>query len=137
MVSKIEKVIYNLYFCYAPIVVIALFISIKLLLLTPVKCLIYSSANDCVFYQFNLNLVYHPINIINLIFIVYNALYIYYNVILKQDVVGRTVKRIYCKTRKIYKIRNKRKQLNILLFCYVSALILSYVRFPITLSKII
>lgn len=137
MVSKIEKLIYNLYFCYFPIVAIALFVSIKLVLLTPIKCLIYPSASECIFYQFNLNLIYHPINIINLIFVVYNALYIYYNVVLKQDVVGKTVKRIYCKTRKIYRIKNKRKQINILLFCYVSALILSYVRFPITLSRII
>ncbi len=137
MVSRLEKAIYNLYFCYAPIVAIALFISVRLTLLTPIRCLLDSSANECIFYKFDFHFIYHPINIINLIFIAYNILYVYYNVVLKQDIVGRSVKRIYSKTKKIYRIKNKRKQLSILLFCYVMALILSYFRFPITLSKII
>ncbi len=137
MVSKLEKAINNLYFCYAPIVAIALLISIKLTLLTPIKCLLNSSAKDCIFYSFNFNFVYHPISIINLIFIIYNILYIYYNVILKQDVVGKTVRKIYSKTRKAYRIKSDRKKANILLFCYISALLLSYFRFPITLYRII
>jgi len=137
MVSNLEKAIYNRYFCYVPIIAIALFISFKLFDLTPTKCLFNSSAIECVFHRLDFSLIYHPLNIVNLIFIIYNILYIYYNVILKQDVVGKSVKRIYSKTKKIYCIKNKRKQVSILVFCYVSALILSYFRFPVTLSKII
>lgn len=137
MVSKLEKAINNLYFCYAPIIAIAFLISIKLTLLTPIKCLVNSSTKDCIFYSFDLNFIYHPISIINLIFIIYNVLYIYYNVILRQDIVGKTVRKIYSKTRKAYRIKSDRKKINILLFCYIFALILSYLRFPITLCKII
>ena len=137
IVSRLEKAIYNVYCCYAPIVIIALIISLKLVELTPTKCLFGSTARECVFYSLDFNLIYHPLNIINLIFIAYNVLYIYYNVFLKQDVVGKSVKKIYSKTKKLYLLKNKRKQISLLLFCYASALILSYFRFPITLSKII
>ena len=137
MVSRLEKIICNLYFCYIPIVAIALFTSIKLIELTPAKCLLYSFSSECTFYKFDFNLVYHPLSIINLLFIIYNVLYIYYNVVLKQNVVGRTVKKIYSKTNKLYQIKNKRKQISLLLFCYFAALILSYLRFLVTLTKII
>lgn len=135
MVSRIEKIIYNLYLCYLPIICIALFFSLKLIKLSPVKCLFGSSAQQCLFYNQDLNLLYHPLNIINTIFIIYNILYIYYNVFLKKDVVGRSVKKIYTKTTKYYHIRKKRKRISVLLFCYVTALMLSYFRFPITLFK--
>ena len=137
MLSRLEKAIYNLYFCYIPIVAIAFFVSVRLTLHTPIKCVLDSSTQDCIFYRFSFQAIYHPLTIINLIFIIYNILYVYYNVVLKQNVVGKSVKRIYSKTKKIYKIENVRKQLSILLFCYFAALILSYIRFPITLSKII
>ena len=137
MVSRLEKIICNLYFCYIPIMTIALFTSIKLIELTPTKCLFYSLNTECTFYRFNFNLLYHPLNIINFLFIIYNILYLYYNVILRQNVVGKTVKKIYSKTKKLYQIKNKRKQISILLFCYFAALILSYFRFIITLIKII
>lgn len=137
MVSKLEKIIYNLYFCYLPIIAIALLISIKLIELTPTKCLFDSLSSECTFYRLDFDLIYHPINIINLLFIIYNTLYIYYNVILKQNVVGRTVRKIYFRTQKKYRIKDKRKQISILLFCYFSTLILSYFRFSITLTKII
>ena len=137
IVSKLEKAIYNVYCCYIPIVILALVISLKLIELTPTKCLFGSTAKECLFYRLDFNLIYHPLNIINLIFIAYNIIYIYYNVILKQNVVGKSVRKIYSKTKKKYLLKNRRKQLGILLFCYVSALILSYFRFPITLSKII
>ena len=137
MVSKLEKIIYNLYFCYLPIIAIALLISIKLIELTPTKCLFDSLSSGCTFYRLDFDLIYHPINIINLLFIIYNTLYIYYNVILKQNVVGRTVRKIYFRTQKKYRIKDKRKQISILLFCYFSTLILSYFRFSITLTKII
>ena len=137
MVSRLENLIYNLYFCYAPIVAIALFTSIKLVQIAPTKCLFDSVSRECVFYKLDLNLIYHPLNIINLIFIIYNILYIYYNVILRQNVVGKAVRRIYSKTRKFYQIKNKRKQISILLFCYFTALVLSYFRFSLTLVKII
>lgn len=136
MVSQLEKAINNRYCCYAPIVLIAIVISIKLIQLTPTKCLFNSVARECVFYQFDLNLIYHPLNLINLLFIVYNVLYIYYNVFLGQNVVGKSVKKIYYNTKKIYNLKQKRQKLSVLLFCYISALILSYFRFPITLSKI-
>ena len=137
MVSRLEKIICNLYFCYIPIIAIALFTSIKLLELTPAKCLLNSLSSECTFYKLEFNLIYHPLNIINLLFIIYNLLYVYYNIILKQNVVGRTVRKIYSKTKKIYQIKNKRKQISILLFCYFATLILSYFRFIITLTKII
>ena len=137
IVSQLEKAIYNVYSCYTPIVIIALIISLKLIELTPTKCLFGSAAKECIFYSLDFNLIYHPLNIINLIFITYNVLYIYYNVILKQNVVGKSVKKIYSRTKKVYLFKNKRKQISVLLFCYVSALILSYFRFSITLSKII
>ena len=137
MVSKLEKIIHNLYFCYLPVVAIALFTSIKLIELTPTKCLFGSLSNECTFYKLDFDLIYHPLNIINLLFIIYNTLYIYYNVILKQNIVGRTVRKIYFKTQKIYRVENKRQQISILLFCYFSTLILSYFRFSITLAKII
>ena len=137
MVSKLERAICNLYLCYSPIVAIAIIISFKLTLLTPAKCLFYPSVEECIFYKFNFNFLYHPIGIINLIFIIYNILYLYYNVALKQNVVGRSVKKIYSKTKKVYQIVNVRQQVSILLFCYLAALILSYLRFPITLSRIV
>ena len=137
MISKLEKAIYNLYCCYAPVVIIALLVSIKLVQLAPTKCLFDSLAQECLFYRLDLNSFYHPLNIINLFFIIYNILYIYYNVILKQNVVGRAVKNIYNKTKKYYGLERKRKKIGVLLFCYVVALILSYFRFPITLAKAI
>lgn len=137
MVSKLEKIIYNLYFCYIPIIAIALVASVKLVQMTPTKCLFDSLSRECLFYRLDFKLIYHPLNIVNLILVIYTALYIYYNVILKQDVVGKTVKRIFSKTVKIYQLKNKRKQLSILLFCYCAALLLSYCRFSVTLWKII
>ena len=137
MVSKLEKIIYNLYFCYVPIIALALAASIKLVQITPTRCLFDSFSKQCIFYRLDFKLIYHPLNIINLILVIYTALYIYYNVVLKQDVVGKTVKRIYSKTKRIYKLKNKRKQLSILLFCYCAALLLSYFRFSVTLWKII
>ena len=137
MVSKLEKVIYNLYFCYSPIIIIALLIVIKLIQLTPTRCLFDSLASECLFYRLDFNSIYHPLNIINLIFITYNILYLYYNIILKKDVVGRSVKKIYDRTKRKYQLKRQRKRISILLFCYVTALILSYFRFPITLVKVI
>ena len=137
MVSRLEKIICNLYFCYIPIIGIAFFTSIKLIELTPTKCLFDSLSSECTFYRFSFNSIYHPLNIINLLFIIYNILYIYYNVILKQNIVGRTVRKIYFKTNELYQIKNQRKQISILLFCYFAALIISYLRFLITLTKII
>lgn len=136
MVSKLEKAIDNLYLCYAPVSIFALFISIILIDLAPTKCLFGSLAKECLFYKLDSSLIYHPLNIINLIFIIYNLLYLYYNVILKQDVAGRAVKKIYGKAKKHYYLR-KRKKIRVLLFCYVTALAISYFRFPITLAKAI
>ncbi len=137
MVSKLEKIIYNLYLCYSPIIIIALLIVIKLIQLTPTRCLFDSLASECLFYRLDFNSIYHPLNIINLIFITYNILYLYYNIILKKDVVGRSVKKIYNRTKRKYHLQRKRQRISILLFCYVTALILSYFRFSITLVKAI
>jgi|GEM_PF-3394436 len=137
MVSQLEKIIYNLYFCYAPVVIISLAIAIKLWYLSPTKCLFYPLIKECLFYRLDFNIIYHPLNIINLVLVIYNILYIYYNVILKQDVVGKTVKKIYGNTKRTYFFRKRRKQISVLLFCYITALTLSYVRFPLTLVKAI
>ena len=136
MVSKLEKAIDNLYLCYAPVSIFALFISMVLIDLAPTKCLFGSLAKECLFYKLDSSLIYHPLNIINLLFIIYNLLYLYYNVILKQDVVGRAVKKIYNKAKKHYYLK-KHKKIRVLLFCYVTALTISYFRFPITLAKAI
>lgn len=137
MMSKIEKVIYNPYFCYSPVAIITLYISIQLIQITPTKCLFGSLADECIFYSFELNWFYHPLNLINLIFVVYNFLYLYYNIGLKQNIVGRSVRKIYTKAKKKYYIKQRRKKISILLFCYFTALILSYFRFPLTLAKIV
>ena len=137
MVSRVEKIIYNPYFCYSPIVFFTLFFSSVLIKLSPTKCLFNSIEELCLFYKHNAYLIYHPLNIINLLFLLYNILYLYYNVILKKDIVGKSVKKIYHQTTKNYYIRRNRKRLSILLFCYVSALLISYARFSITLFKII
>lgn len=137
MVSRVEKVIYNPYLCYIPIILIALFFSAMLVQISPTKCLFGSSAQQCLFYNQDASLLYHPLNIINAIFTIYNILYVYYNVFLKKDIVGKSVKKIYTKTTRHYYIRKKRKRITILLFCYITALMLSYVRFPITLLKTI
>ncbi|MEM7762371.1 MAG: hypothetical protein AAF298_30280 [Cyanobacteria bacterium P01_A01_bin.40] len=137
MLSRVEKVIYNLYFCYIPIVLFALFFSSRLIQLTPTKCLLGAVVEECLFYQPNLGLIYHPLNLINLIFISYNILYLYYNVILKQDIVGKTVKHVYQKSLTHYQLKQKRKRISVLLLCYFTSLILSYLRFPITLARAI
>ncbi len=137
MVSKLEKIIYNLYICYAPVVIIASAIAIRIFSLSPTKCLFDPLTKDCLFYTLDFNIIYHPLNIINLIFIIYNILYIYYNVIIKQDVVGKTVKKIYGDTKKSFYLRKRHKQISVLLFCYITALTLSYVRFPIILARAI
>ena len=92
MLSRVEKIIYNLYFCYIPIILFAVLLSSRLIQLTPTKCLLGSIDEACLFYQPSLDLIYHPLNLINLLFICYNVLYLYYNVILGQDIVGKTVK---------------------------------------------
>ena len=128
MVS-IEKLIYNSYFCYSPIALFALAIGSGLMQLIPTRCLFSSLSEEC--------LVYYPLNIINLIFITYNILYLYYNIILKHDTVGKSVKRIYRKTIKHYRIRKKSERIRILLFCYITSLVLSYFRFATTLIRAI
>ena len=137
MVSQLEKIIYNLYLCYAPIVIVASAIAIRLIYLSPARCLFDSLAKGCLFYKLDFNIIYHPFNIINLIFVIYNVLYIYYNVILKQNIVGKTVKKTYSNIKKSYYFKKKRKQISVLLFCYITALALSYFRFPIILAKAI
>ena len=137
MVSKLEKAIDNLYLCYAPVSIFALFISMILIDLAPTKCLFGSLAKECLFYKLDSSLIYHPLNIINLLFIIYNLLYLYYNVVLKQDVVGRAVKKIYGKVKRHYYLKGKRQKVSVLLFCYLTALALSYFRFHKTLAKAI
>ena len=137
MLSRLEKIIYNLYFCYIPILIFALFLSSRLIQLTPTKCLLGSMAEECLFYQPNLDLVYHPLNLVNLVFISYNVLYLYYNVILGQDIVGRTVKKVYQRTIARYRLKQRRKRISVLLLCYFSSLILSYFRFAVTLIRAI
>ncbi|MEM7590425.1 MAG: hypothetical protein AAF383_02695 [Cyanobacteria bacterium P01_A01_bin.83] len=137
MLSRVEKLIYNLYFCYIPIVVFALFFSSKLIQLTPTKCLLGALVEECIFYQPNLDLIYHPLNVINLLFVSYNILYLYYNVILKQDTVGKTVKNVYHKTKAHYQLKQRRKKITVLLLCYFISLILSYFRFAYTLVRAI
>jgi len=137
MVSRVEKIIYNPYLCYVPIILVALFFSIKLIKLSPIKCLFSSSAEQCLFYNSNAYLLYHPLNIITLLFLIYNFLYLYYNVVLKKDLVGKSVKKIYCKTNNKYYIKNQRKRVTVLLFCYVTVLMISYIRFIVTLAKAI
>lgn len=135
MLSRVEKLIYNLYFCYIPIVIFALFFSSKLIQLTPIKCLLGALVKECIFYQPSLDLIYHPLNIINLLFVSYNILYLYYNVILKQDTVGKTVKNVYQKTKAHYRLKRRRKRITVLLLCYFISLILSYFRFAFTLVR--
>ena len=135
MASKIEKVIYNPYLCYLPIIVTGLSVSYLLFWLTPNKCLSGYITQECFFKNSNYDFIYHPLNIINVVFTIYNILYLYYNVFLRQDAVGRAVKKIYSKLNKKYYIGSKIKQTTILLFCYITALFLSYFRFVITLTN--
>lgn len=137
MLSRVEKLIYNLYFCYIPIALFALFLSSRLIQLTPTKCLLGSIAEECLFYRPSLDLIYHPLNLINLLFISYNILYLYYNVVLGQDVVGKTVKHVYQKTTAHYQLKPGRKRISVLLLCYITSLILSYFRFAVTLIRAI
>ena len=135
--SKVKKIFYNPYFYYSPIIIFTLFFSSQLLKISPVKCLFGSTKEQCLFYNYDAYLIYHPFNIINLLFLLHTTLYLYYNIILKKDVVGKLVKKVYHRTTKQYCIRKKRKRLTILLFCYVTALIISYARFPIIILKIL
>lgn len=135
MLFKIEKVIYNLYLCYLPIIVTGLSVSFLLFWITPDKCLAGEISQACFFKNHNYDFIYHPLTIINLVFTIYNILYLYYNIVLKQDVVGRAVKKTYSRLRKKYYMGNKSKQLGVLLFCYITALFISYFRFIITLTR--
>ena len=135
MSLKIEKVIYNRYLCYLPIIIAGLLVSYLLFWLTPNKCLTEYLTQECFFENSYYDFIYHPLNIINIVFSIYNFLYLYYNVVLRQDVVGRSVKKIYGKLQKQKYVGNKAKQANILLFCYLTALLISYFRFIITLTR--
>lgn len=135
--SRVKKIFYNRYFYYSPIIIFTLFFSSRLIQLSPTKCLFGSTEKQCLFHDYDVYLLYHPLNIINLLFLLYSTLYLYYNVILKKDIVGKSVRKIYHRTTKKYYLRGKRQRLRILLFCYVTALIISYARFLITLLKTI
>ena len=136
-VSRIEKVIYSLYFCYLPVLIIGLGISYFLFTITPGKCFGGSITLECFVGNSSYDFIYHPINLVNLVFTVYNLLYLYYNVILNRHVVGRAVKKIYRRLQKKYYLGNKRQQISILLFCYITALCLSYFRFALTIVRAI
>jgi len=135
MLLKIEKVIYNPYLCYLPVIIIGLSVSYLLFWLTPNKCLTNYLTQECFFKNSNYDFIYHPLSIINIFFTIYNFLYLYYNVVLRKDVVGRAVKKIYGKLLKKYYMGNKVKQVITLLYCYIMALILSYFRFIVTLAR--
>lgn len=137
MVSIIERAICNRYLCYLPVVFFTLLISIELIQLAPTRCLLWVSSQDCFFSQFEMSSIYHPLNIINLVFLAYSILYIYYNIFLNQNIVGQMVKNVYRKTKKRYPLKSKRQQISILLLCYSIALIVSYFRFTIILAKAI
>ena len=137
MISRLEKIIYNLYFCYLPIVIIGLLINYFLLTIVPGKCWWNSSAQECFFRNVSYDFIYHPVNIANIIVTTYNILYIYYNVILKRHVVGKAVRRIYRRLQKKYYLGSQCKQISILLFCYITASFLAYFRFAITLARVI
>ncbi len=135
--SKVKKIFYNPYFYYSPIIIFTWFFSSQILKISPIKCLLGSIEEQCLFYNYDAYLIYHFFNIINLLFLLYTTLYLYYNIILKKDVVGKLVKKVYHRTTKQYYIRKKRKRIIILLFCYLTALIISYARFPIIILKIL
>ena len=137
MISKLEKAIYSRYICYLPVVAMTLFISSWLFYFTPGKCFLNLAAQECFFSDRSYNFIYHPLNICNIIFITYSLLYLYYNIILKRHVVGRAVKKIYGKVNRQHHISNKRQKISILLFCYVTALSLSYFRFAMTIARAI
>ena len=132
MISKIEKLIYNRHLCYLPILCFTIAVSAKLIQLSPTKCLFDSMSQSCIFYQLKPTLIYHPLNLVNLIFLFYNLLYIYYNVFLKQDIVGKTVKKVYRRTQKRYSM-GKHQRLSVLMLCYALSLIISYFRFSLVL----
>ncbi len=137
MVSRIKKILCNPFVCYSPIFIFALLFSNQLLKSSPTECVTNSLDESCLFFHNNIYLIHHPLNLINLLFLIYNLLYLYYNIILKKDVVGKSVKKIYRQTKKKYYIKTTRKRISILLFCYVTALVISYFRFSIILLKAI
>ena len=137
MVSRIKKILCNPFVCYSPIFIFAWLFSNQLLKSSPTECLINSLDEPCLFFHNNIYSIYHPLNLVNLLFLIYNLLYLYYNIVLKKDVVGKSVKKVYRQTTKNYFIKTTRKRLSILLFCYVTALVISYFRFSITLLKAI
>ena len=135
MISKIEKLLYNRYFCYFPIAFMAIAITFLLMRLSPLKCLIAITAEECIARSNTLYMVYHPINLVILLFAIYNLLCLYYNINLKVNMVGKSVRKIYRNTMKKYYVQNFYKKITILLFCYTTALIISYFRFPVVLKK--
>ncbi|GAB4543498.1 MAG: hypothetical protein Tsb0014_37160 [Pleurocapsa sp.] len=137
MISKIEKLVYNRYFCYSPVAGLALIVILKLASLSPIKCFFYWSSEQCIVIKSVFYIIYHPINIALFLFAVYNILYFYYNITLGKNIVGKSVRKIYKNTTNKYYIKSRFKKLTILLFCYSTALILSYLRFPIVLRKAI
>jgi hypothetical protein len=137
MISTIEKLVYNRYFCYTPVAALALIVMLKLASFSPIKCLLDWTDEQCITRKSIFYMVYHPINIIVFLFAAYNILYFYYNITLGKNIVGKSVRKIYKNTTNKYYIKSRTKRLTILLFCYWTALILSYLRFPIVLRKAI
>ena len=137
MVLRIKKIVCNPIICYSPIFIFAWFFSSQLLKYSLIECLFSSTNEKCLSFQNSFYLIYHPLNLINLLVLIYNILYLYYNIILKKDVVGRAVRKIYHQTTKNHCIKTTRKRMSILLFCYLAALVISYFRFSITLLKAI
>lgn len=137
MILRIKKIVCNPIICYSPIFMFAWLFSSQLLKYSLIECLFSSTNEQCLSFQNSFYLIYHPLNLINLLFLIYNILYLYYNIILKKDVVGKSVKKIYRQTKKNYCLKTTRKRISILLFCYVTALVISYFRFSLTLFKAI
>ena len=137
MISKIERVIYHPLLGYTPIFLIAIILTWKLIQFSPINCMSDSWSNQCIVYENNSSLIYHPVNILILIFFSYNFLYLYYNIALRKNVVGRSVKTTYNKILNTHQIKSNSKRLSILLFCYTMALILSYTRFFKTLGRMV
>jgi hypothetical protein len=126
MLDKTKQIISHPIFCYSPALIYLAFLINFFWDLKPFVCWFKIDITECIiediFSQFT-SLIF---GILILFLFFYTCFYLYYAIVLGDNLVGKSIKITYPKIIKKFKVKNKYKDFCIFLTCYLASLIFSY-----------
>jgi hypothetical protein len=126
MLNKVKQIIYNPFVCYSPAIILLIVLLFHLFQFSSNECLLDAAALECLTPQYSTHLIYFLLKTTVLIFLFYTCFYLYYTIIVGDNLVAKAVEITHKKIKKKFRISNEYKDFLIFIFCYLASLIFSY-----------